>query len=293
MVAHLAGAEIRFMLDTSTEILSERDRESLPMLYSILETIIKLLLDDTKALALGDKILESIRKALYETFLSVAAFLAERWDMYVDLKDEQILDNSTTLFSLGAYSAWVNMETPQDGQEEEMERLVPLVAWIQKKRNFQSVSLNPYQLLLGILLYISADPLCLETYLREKGQLYLVEYFASLRDSSKQLDIASILLNIVASSESTTLTLHFESFSPLMIPLEQIITYYIRDKAADDQLLLSHAIVIYLFLYRASGKYQTAPLPLLQIFNYVAMRKKLEDDSAELWYLVVSGNELD
>ncbi len=78
MVTHLAGAEIRYLLDIYKG--KNDDSELIPLLYSLLGDIVNFLVsNEEEALGLGDKSLTSIRKALFETFLAVGSFLSDRW----------------------------------------------------------------------------------------------------------------------------------------------------------------------------------------------------------------------
>jgi hypothetical protein len=123
IVTHLAAAEIRVTLDSTNEALRSQDNEMLPMFYSLVEDIVETLVEEKVKLDHSE--LSSVRTALAETFLAVGAYLAERWDLYVDTSNLGILDNITTIFSLGAYSKWIAEESTVSG--EELERLTPLV----------------------------------------------------------------------------------------------------------------------------------------------------------------------
>jgi hypothetical protein len=123
IVTHLVAAEIRVTLDSTNEALASQENELLPMYYSLVEDIVEALVEEQVKLEHSE--LSSVRTALAETFLAVGAFLAERWDLYVETNNPSVLDNITTIFSLGAYSKWVSEESSVP--IEELERLTPLV----------------------------------------------------------------------------------------------------------------------------------------------------------------------
>ena len=292
LVIHLVGAEIRFMLDTTSKMLPETERQSLPLFYSLLQDSISLLLDESVELDRSQTLIESLRQALFDTYFAVGAFLIERWDIFVEgqERDEDIIDNLTTLFSFGAYCAWIDIEPISDPQE--IERMAPLVVWMQKKRHFKSMKMDVYEMSFGLLSLVTSEQSSLETYTKLKGHTYLIEAFASVRDPSKQLGLASVLLNIVATLSSRDLELQFTNFSPLLVTLDTIFSHYSTlKKSQEEPDLLAHVCVLYLFLYRSSQKYQANPLPLQPIMRFVLNRPFLPEDLTDLWYLTISGKK--
>ena len=135
IIVHLAGAEIRFMLDTTSRDISENEKQSLPLLFSLLQETIKVLIDEDLCPDMDRSLdfVSSLKTSLHDTFMATSAFLAERWDLFEESGnvDESLLDNIFTLHCFAAYSAWVDVEPNTD--EDEIERLVPFLVWLQKR----------------------------------------------------------------------------------------------------------------------------------------------------------------
>ncbi|KAI8900220.1 hypothetical protein BC833DRAFT_301749 [Globomyces pollinis-pini] len=221
MITHLAGAEIRFILDSTKKDISENDNESLPLLYSLLEGVVQYLVVED-SVQLGEKVLESLKNALYETYLAVASFLSERWDVYQMAQDKGAIDNMTTLFTIGAYSRWIAEETSVT--PEEMETLVPLIVWVLEQKSFDSLQTDPFNLIAELLAFITSETVTLDAFLKLEGLTFTVSHFKTAETDIQRLEIAAILLNIVVSSDVNTLERYGEVLRELFPILINLMT---------------------------------------------------------------------
>lgn len=225
MLTHLACAEVRVILDSTTPDLEPESNEFLPLYYSLLENIIKSLINDD-LVDLQHKELESIRKALYETFLAVAAFLSERWvalanqDIFQDTREIKVLDNLTTIFSLGAYSNWVAEESAIP--IEQIECLTPLVIEM-CKTDFKSMNVDTFELCHELLGLITSEPSCLDLFMEQGGEVLLVNRFITTQSSDTKLSLASVVMNIIVSSDGMKLEQKVSLYSKLFPSLMRLI----------------------------------------------------------------------
>jgi hypothetical protein len=271
------------ILDSTTKTLEKFDNELLPLYYSLLESIIGGMIDESFKLEYSE--LASVRTAMAETYLAVAAFLAERWDMYLETSNLQVLDNITTIFSMGSYSNWVAEENSVD--VEELERLTPLVITICQKKylklsRFECIDFDPFELCQEILPLLTADPESSKLFMQESGDVMVIDKIKDITDHSVLLTLYAVLLNIVVSSDSTTLEMKHSVYGVIMPQLISTI------ESKVDLVVKAHAIVLFLFLYRSSRKYKKDKVPIDAIFEFISKRKKKFPSAAnELWYLIV------
>lgn len=191
-------------------------------------------------------------------------------DLYVVSEDSSILDNLPTLFSFGAYSKWVD---EAGGDEEEIERLIPFLVWIQA-RKFESG--EGYLIGIGLLHHVTAE--ALDAYTNSNGPRLLVAKFLETRKIDNQIALLSVLLNLVVAGYKSTI------FNPLMTNLETILA--LPANKHDQLLLLAQSSVVYVFL-RRNGSY-TTKFAMKDVMKFVSMRVRLPEDTWELWYLTVS-----
>lgn len=297
IIVHLAGAEIQFMLDTTLKELSENERQSLPLLFSLLQDAVKVLVDEDACPDMDRSLdfIASVKTSLNDTFMATAAFLAERWDIFQEdgERQESLLDNILTLHCFGAYSAWIDVEP--EVNVEEAERLVPLLVWLQKRGNFKSIQGSVFEMSFGLLSLVTSEESSLDLYLTLHGHMDLVKAFIATRNNiQKSISLASIVLNIIASQPTSKLVSLYSNLCPLFPTLEGIISrthLYTTSYDEDEIELVGHAMVIYLFLFRAVPEktITSLPLPLAPIFHFIDMRSQMMSDGlVDLWCLTIS-----
>ncbi|KAJ3325025.1 hypothetical protein HDV06_005614 [Boothiomyces sp. JEL0866] len=275
MTTHLAGAEARVVLDSTTTDLKSDELEALPLYYSLLENIIGFLVSDK--CMLDESILKSIQKALFETFISIAAFLSDRWDMYQESLDIKMIDNLATVFSLKTYSYFTAEESSVS--TDEVSRLVPLVIFVLEHK-LESIEENAVDYLDGILNIITADPLVLEDFNSLNGYIPVINQFVEGKCIRK--NVIGILMNFVVSSDLKVIAV--EPLQKLQDKLEELI------KEERDLYYKSMLMLTYLFVTRSSDKLQSsANFPAKEIASYICQRKLVTEEAVELWYLSVSG----
>ncbi|KAJ3251591.1 hypothetical protein HK103_002235 [Boothiomyces macroporosus] len=270
MCTHLIGAEARVILDSTTEDLQKDELETLPLFYSFLENIITFLVSDE--CKLEESLLKSIQKALFETFISIAAFLSDRWDS----QDIKVLDNMATMYSIKTYSYFTAEESSVS--TEEVTRLVPLVVFLLENK-LESLNEDPLDVLDGILNIITADPLILEEFNSLDGYIPLIDNFVDGKCNTR--NAIGILMNFVVSSNLTLLSV--DPLAKLQNRLEELV------KQANDLPFMSMIVLTYLFVSRSSQKLSGTSVPIDEIVEYICKRNQIHDESAELWYLCVSG----
>lgn len=202
LIVHMTCAEIRVMLDSTERIMRDDQRLDtlLPFCYQTLEHVVQLLVTDSEAtMNLDSTLLGSIRNAITETFLAVIAFLVERLDFYTLEPADAIIDNSSTLLSLRAYSCYISEESEVSVQE--LERLIPLVIYV-SNRTFKSIEIDTMMFITPLLDLITSEPELMQFYLANKGHVSVINWFAAQNEINEELCIAvtSVLLNIVVSA---------------------------------------------------------------------------------------------
>jgi Neurochondrin len=199
LITAMTCAEIRVILDsTDKEINESNPRLStiLPLCYSTVEHVIETLVQDSEtSLHLDYELLASGRKAMYETFQAVIAFLVERHDFYTLEHTDTLIDNVPTLLSLRAYSMWVAEES--EVPTEELERLTPLAIHFINNQP-KSIAQDPMQFLTPLLTLITSVPELVTYFMDNKGHHKVIDWVAAHDQISDEMlvAVASILLNI-------------------------------------------------------------------------------------------------
>jgi hypothetical protein len=139
-----------------------------------------------------------------------------------------------------------------------------------------------------ILPLLTAEPAAMKQFIQDGGDAMLVEKFLGATNDSKMMAILATLMNLVVSSDSTTLETKFAVYSKLMPKLKVMIV----EENDWNLMVLSHAIALFILLYRASSRYRrVTAIPLDAIFRYISMKSstKFPDAAIELWYLILLG----
>jgi glucan phosphoethanolaminetransferase (alkaline phosphatase superfamily) len=135
---------------------------------------------------------------------------------------------------------------------------------------------------------LTADPESLKLFLQQSGDEMIVGKINKVSEQSILLTLFAVFLNVIVSSDATTLEMKHSIYSLIMPKLLELIQL---NKI--DVMIKAHAIVLFLFLYRSSRKYRNGvTLPLDSIFEFISLRSNPNFPSAtsELWYLIVLCN---
>jgi hypothetical protein len=310
MLSHLVCAEIRVTLDTIT-VLTQNP--TLQLHYSLLENIIFHLVTTTDSI--NQKNLGSIRKAMSETYLAVAAFLSERWDVFLTTREVESIDNFVTVFSFRTYCNWISEESSVS--IEELERLVPLVVEILQIQyfivdiRFVQCRFDPYDVCIELLTAITSEELTLDAFLDVEGDKVVIEYCqgvlgideivdglenitldatqkrTALKSNVKQL-IETVFINTVVSlgmNGDSILAQNFHKYKSLIKVLE----YFL--KTENDTYFVAHCLISYLFLYRADPRYRKlVEFQTEKAFEFVLKRmdNDFHHDVDDLWQICAS-----
>lgn len=291
MIVHIACAEIRVILDDTGEEIVENYRLTnvLPLAYRILEGVISLLVIESEDnLEMDYAVLSSIRVALSETFIAVNSFLVERLDLFTLSPDLSIIDNSTTMISMRAYSKWMCEES--DYEFDHVDRLIPLVIIYLSMDKFESIDITPIQFLTEILLMISYDAELVDSFVQKGGFKQLVRQFVSIYKTmatSTMISFCSILTNMFM--VKTKILANIDSnFGNLLVPIADLIT---NEQDVTSMDAIANLSIVFVFLYRApSGSdfidTDLASMTVQKILQCASMPTVFENDR-DLWYMAL------
>jgi hypothetical protein len=128
----------------------------------------------------------------------------------------------------------------------------------------------------------------MKQFLQDGGDQMLVEKSLHSTKVLQMMAILPTLVNIVVSSDATSLETKFTVYSKLMPKLKEMIV----DHKSWDLIVRSHAIALFILLYRASSRYRrVTAIPLDAIFDFISLKTnpKFPTNAIELWHLTLLG----
>lgn len=190
LLAHITCAEIRVLLDETSEVLpasdsSHRLNTMLPLCFDIIESIISFLVtasdDNASENGLSHDSLLSIRNALSSAFLAVSAFLSERWDIFELSNNASSLDNLPTIGSLKSYATWVAQDTVP---ETDLIHLTPLILWFSTSGISCIPNVAVCSFLIPVFFTLCSNDKTAEFFVSQKGHFEIIRLLTMTHNQS-------------------------------------------------------------------------------------------------------------
>ncbi|KAJ3166293.1 hypothetical protein HDU88_003517 [Geranomyces variabilis] len=221
LLTHLAGGEIRLLLDdaTPTETADSssshtRGETRLVVCADIIEGVMRALMeisDDAETAGLrevsGGETIQGVRQSLHETFDAVMAYIVDVWAHYQHTPAQRLLTSITTHTALRLLATYL---AEADCPAEQTVALMPVLV----------LALQWNQGLIPAIEALTADTLTREAFLARDGVKAVVNFWAAQQGASSSTppepmvirSVASTLLNILTTTSSTELKSHAETF---------------------------------------------------------------------------------
>ncbi|KAJ3207185.1 hypothetical protein HDU67_007622 [Dinochytrium kinnereticum] len=134
LLVHIACAEVRVRLDEFTKDAVDSSSEVITASFRVIVAFMEALIEsdnDDCELTLSPESLLSLRRATAETFITFMAALIERFEVYQESRDEQILESPIVTEGIHALGLWLAEET--DIPQPEVKAAIPALLAVFRK----------------------------------------------------------------------------------------------------------------------------------------------------------------